>query len=141
MEQEKKWNVEVISMLRDQIDYLNNEIIHKNTLIEQLIINGNNAINTISSLTPADDDNPILECSDTSAPYAEGLLNNKTNTSINSDDVNANKISDDMRWEEVRNKNRKIKLEQNSEIIEDGFLSENYYTLMVLIFASFANFC
>ena len=108
MEQEKKWNVEVISMLCDQIDYLKNEIIHKNTLIEQLIINENNTINTMSSLTPADDDNPMVECSDTSIPYAESLLNKKT--SINSDDVNANKISDDMRWEEVRNKNRKIKL-------------------------------
>ena len=47
MEREKTWNAEVISMLREQIDYLKNDIIHKNTLIEQLIINDSKSNNRI----------------------------------------------------------------------------------------------
>ena len=43
----------MINLLREQIDYLKNEIIHENILIEQLIINENKTNNTISSLTSA----------------------------------------------------------------------------------------
>ena len=38
MVQERKWNLEITQLLKDQIDYLKNDIIHKNTIIESLII-------------------------------------------------------------------------------------------------------
>ena len=31
MVQERKWNLEIIKLLKDQIDYLKSDIIHKNT--------------------------------------------------------------------------------------------------------------
>ena len=110
MEQEKKWNVEVISMLRDQIDYLKNDIIHKNTLIEQLICNENKSNNTIPSLPSADADNNILECSNISTPCANSVSTNGTNISTSnnnsytSDDVKIQNTPDDINWKEVRNK-------------------------------------
>ena len=122
MEQEKKWNVEVISMLRDQIDYLKNDIIHKNTLIEQLICNENKSNNTIPSLPSADADNNILECSNISTPCANSVSTNGTNISTSnnnpytSDDVKIKNTPDDINWKEVRNKRQKSKLKRNSEI-------------------------
>ena len=131
MEQEKKWNVEVISMLRDQIDYLKNDI-HKNTLIEQLICNENKSNNTIPSLPSADADNNILECSNISTPCANIVSTNGTNISTSnnnsytSDDVKIKNTVDDINWKEVRNKRQKSKLKRNSEM-KFNVLLENYY--------------
>ena len=41
-------------------------------------------------------------------------------------------MSDDMSWQEVRNKNHKIKLKQNSEIIEGDSLSKNDYRTLIV---------
>ena len=46
MVQERKWNSDIIQLLKDQIDYLKNDIIHKNTIIESVmfkIANNNNS--------------------------------------------------------------------------------------------------
>ena len=64
MLQEKKWNAEIINLLREQVDYLKNDIIHKNTLIEQLIINTSQAENTRASFTKSDDDYNSLQSID-----------------------------------------------------------------------------
>ena len=42
MLKEKAWNEEIKQMLRDQVNYLKSEIIHKNTMIELLIVDINN---------------------------------------------------------------------------------------------------
>ena len=137
MEQEKKWNVEVISMLRDQIDYLKNDIIHKNTLIEQLICNENKSNNTIPSLPSADADNNILECSNISTPCANSVSTNGTNISTSnnnsytSDDVKIKNTPDDINWKEVRNKRQKSKLKRNSEMKFNVPL-ENYYRTLIV---------
>ena len=38
MVNKKEYNVEIIKILKEQVEYLKNEIIHKNTLSENLII-------------------------------------------------------------------------------------------------------
>ena len=42
MLKENAWNEEIKQMLRDQVNYLKSEIIHKNTMIELLIVDINN---------------------------------------------------------------------------------------------------
>ena len=46
MTQERRWNEEMAIVLKDQIEYLKDEIIHKNTLIESLIMELHNSRNT-----------------------------------------------------------------------------------------------
>ena len=46
MTQEKKWNEEMTMILKNQIEYLKTKIIHKNTLIENLIMELHNWQNT-----------------------------------------------------------------------------------------------
>ena len=41
MVKEKEYNAEIIKILKEQVEYFINEIIHKNTLIEKLIIKVN----------------------------------------------------------------------------------------------------
>ena len=38
MMQEKKWNMESIEMLKNEVEYLKVEITHKNTIIEDLLV-------------------------------------------------------------------------------------------------------
>lgn len=55
MIQEKKWNLEITELLKDQINYLKNDIIHKNTIIESLMVDLSNkkSESTFEQSTPA----------------------------------------------------------------------------------------
>ena len=117
-------------MLREQIDYLKNDIIHKNTLIEQLIINDSKSNNRISPLISADDDNSFLGCDDIANLSTNN--NNSFSSNISSDDVKINTTSDDKNWQEARNKKRKRIFKQRAETNDCDFISENYYRTLIV---------
>ena len=72
MAQEKRYNSEIICLMKEQIEVLQNEIIHKNTLIENLMIElqtskyNDNNMSTISKSESSSNHNSTL-----SAPYAQ----------------------------------------------------------------------
>ena len=77
----------MINLLRDQIEYLKNEIIHKNTLIEQLIIEISKSKNVDASLTFTDDDNSRLhDWSQSTSCNHKFVKNSNCNDTITSDD-------------------------------------------------------
>ena len=102
MTQERRWNEEMTIVLKDQIEYLKDEIIHKNTLIESLIVELHNSRNTSlnKTTTPSlyhnDDDSknsnnsttvnstPLSNTSEDSDKHTRTLAHSHTITNSNS---------------------------------------------------------
>ena len=80
MIQEKKRNLEVTQILKDQINYLKNDIIHKNTLIETLIveISSKNTDSTFVHSTPEPTDDNYSDMSSSIVNVHNGNTLNTT---------------------------------------------------------------
>ena len=83
MHLEKQWHAEVVGLLKDQVSFLKNEISHKNTLIENLIIElstrSNNGSRSCSDFN--NDSNNASQLSVSSANYDNTFESNNSETS------------------------------------------------------------
>ena len=83
MHLEKQWHAEVVCLLKDQVSFLKTELSHKNTLIENLIIElstrSNNGSRSCSDFN--NDSNNVSQLSVSSANYDNTFESNNSETS------------------------------------------------------------
>ena len=130
MLKEKAWNEEIKQMLRDQVNYLKSEIIHKNTMIELLIVdinNRNHADNVTDESVKLNQSSSIVNTINTS----NGNKNSSMPSITENDDNICSKRDG---WEYVtREKNQKNRGSGLSGNIEFGNIeSPNHYRHLVL---------
>ena len=121
MLQEKKWIYDIISILRDQVDYLKNDIVHKNMLIRQLLIELTDNRNSDSPLNSTFNDNGSIHISPTTT-VNDAIKYTTRDTTVNSDDVNISTTpvmqscisTDEWGWQKVKNTSNKIDNSENS---------------------------
>ena len=136
MLQEKKWNAEIINLLREQVDYLKNDIIHKNTLIEQLVVNTSQAENTRASFTKSDDDyNSLQNCSQ-STSCTDDVVNDSyysaTTTSHDKTPLKSTSTTSvDMDWQQIQHKSTRKNTNKNSIVTGYDVTSENIYRTLI----------
>ena len=119
MGQERKWNLEITQLLKDQIDYLKNDIIHKNTIIESLMFkianNNKNNESTFVHSTPS-----------SSSDVKAVLINQKTSLSENNEFEHSTSSSSD-----VNDNNNYRNTSVNVEDPSDPARCTNRYQVLV----------